>query len=509
MTPISGTTNQEKPVLQADKKRFALGLIFSALSGILLLLSFPPYGLWPLAWVALVPALFAQYRLLPQKWSQLATALYALFWLGPFLARLFENEAGPFFKFLGIFIAILQLFLATERKFHEMTHYRWFILFGVAGWVGFEMIRATFIPLIATSAFIGYTQASQAWLTQPVAVFSVYGLNLVLMFFNFTLAQGVIAWYDRKFQHEGVVLVDGRPTMRWLAITSVITVAWIGISLVMLGMAPKDSPTVRVAALQSGYPLPAFQDTVNTAEVRFETFAQQARQAAQQGAEILFSSEMMFDFDPQQEYTQEFKDLAKETNAYIFITYAVAREGEPFRNQAVLLSPSGEFSEVYSKNHVPPGEPLSPGAGVYPVFETPLGILATLICHDANYTDVARKLARNGAQLIAAPYREFGGFGEQLWTNVTFRAVENHAAMVVTGASTVSAIIDPYGRQVALEYSQEDKQVTLIGDVPLGTGNTLYTYLGDWLGWISMAAFIFFIGFQMVLQRKAKKAAGK
>jgi hypothetical protein len=45
--------------------------------------------------------------------------------------------------------------------------------------------------------------------------------------------------------------------------------------------------------------------------------------------------------------------------------------------------------------------------------------------------------------------------------------------------------------------------------MPLGTGNTPYTYLGDWLGWVSMAAFIFFIGFQMVLQRKAKKAAGK
>jgi apolipoprotein N-acyltransferase len=239
-----------------------------------------------LAWIALVPALFAQYRLLPQKWSQLATALYALFWLGPFLARLFENEAGPFFKFLGIFIAVLQLFLATERKFHETTHYRWFILFGVVGWVGFEMIRATFIPLIATSAFIGYTQASQAWLTQPVAVFSVYGLNLVLMFVNFTLAQGVIAWYDRKFQPEVAVLVDGRPTLRWFAITGVITVLWIGISLVMLGTAPKDSPMVRVAALQSGYPLPAFQDNVKPEFLW--TFAAAIRHPI---IEIIFSSE--------------------------------------------------------------------------------------------------------------------------------------------------------------------------------------------------------------------------
>jgi apolipoprotein N-acyltransferase len=429
-----------------------------------------------------------------------------LFWLGPFLARLFGNEGGPFFKYLGVLIALLELFLAKERNFHEATRYRWFVLQGIINWVGFEMIRATFIPLIATSAFIGYTQATQAWLIQPVSIFSVYGLNLVMMLFNFALAQGAIAWFDHRYQPADVVQVEAQPTRRWLIGTGVATAVWIGLGLVMLSAAPKNAPTVRVAALQSGYPLPAFHDTANPAQVRFDTFAQQARQAAQQGAKILFSSEMMFDFDPQQEHTAEFRALAKETGAYIFISYAVSREGEPFRNQAVLLSPSGEFSDVYSKNHVF-GERRSPVTGVYPVYDTPLGRLATLICHDANYTDVARKLARNGAQLIAAPYREFGGYGEQLWTTVTFRALENHAAMVVTGAATVATIIDPNGRQVALDYQPDANRVTLVGDVPLGSGPTPYTYLGDWLGWISLAAYVFFIGFQMTIERRLKKAA--
>jgi len=40
--------------------------------------------------------------------------------------------------------------------------------------VGFEMVRATFIPLVGTSAFVGYTQATQAWVIQPVSIFSVY-----------------------------------------------------------------------------------------------------------------------------------------------------------------------------------------------------------------------------------------------------------------------------------------------------------------------------------------------
>ena len=41
----------------------------------MLLLAFPPYGPWPLAWFALVPALLAQFRLLSTRWSSLGDVL--------------------------------------------------------------------------------------------------------------------------------------------------------------------------------------------------------------------------------------------------------------------------------------------------------------------------------------------------------------------------------------------------------------------------------------------------
>src|SRR5512147_636651 len=96
---------------------FAVGIILAALSGIMLLVCFPPYGYWPLAWVALVPATFAQYRLLPRRWSSLGPTLYILFWLGPFLARLFGTQFGPFFTYLGVLIAILIFFISNDRNF--------------------------------------------------------------------------------------------------------------------------------------------------------------------------------------------------------------------------------------------------------------------------------------------------------------------------------------------------------------------------------------------------------
>jgi apolipoprotein N-acyltransferase len=485
--------------------RFGAGIVLSALGGVMLLLSFPPYGLWFLAWVGFVPFLFAQYRLMPFKWSSLAVALANLLWLGPFLARLFGKEVGFFFTYLGVWIAILSLLISKDRSFHESTHYRWLVLCGMFSFVGFEMVRATFIPLVATSAFVGYTQAKQAWLIQPVSIFSVYGFDLLIMLVNYSIALGVIAWSDHHWQSENVAPVDARMARKWLAIAGGVLIAWIALSMVMFNSGA-DQPEVRVAALRPNFPLPAFQDEVNTSQIRFDVFADQAREAAAQGAQILYTPEMMFNFDPQKEFTDDLREVAKETDTYIFVTYTVVKEGEPWRNEAVLLTPQGEFLDVYGKNHAF-GEPPTAMNGVFPVYDTPLGGLATLICHDANYTDVARKLARNGAQVISAPIREFGGFGEQYWTNALFRAVENRTAVVVTGVANVSAIINSDGSLVALDSNANGSRVTLVGDVTLGSHNALYTSLGDVLGWVSLSGFVFFMFFQSAVQRKAKKTA--
>jgi len=400
----------------------------------------------------------------------------------------------------------LVCFLNTERAFIERTRYRWLILQGVFGWVGFEMVRATFIPLVATSAFIGYTQSTQAWLIQPVSVFSIYGLNIVIMLVNYVLAQGIITWCDRKISASSDQALNIRSTRNWLVVTGVILVAWIGTSLVILNAQPKNASTIRVAALRANYPLPAHHDEVNTSQVRFNKFAKQTREAAQQGAQILFTSEMMFNFDPQVEFTEEFRAIAHDTNAHIFITYSVIKEGEQSRNQAVLLNPEGEFSQVYNKTHIPPGEFYDVEGGQFPVFDSTFGKSTNLICHDGNYTDIARNLVQNGAQLIAAPFKEFPGFGEQLWQNLTFRAVENQTAIVVTEATSVASIVDPYGQLVALDVNKNGSEVILIGDVNLGSGEgTPYTSLGDILGWFSLAGMVVFIVFQSVNERQYKK----
>ena len=158
---------EARVVNQTDKRedavRIGVGIALSILSGVMLLLSYPPYGLWPLMWVGFIPMLVAQYRLMPRKWSSLAVAIANLVWLGPFLRRIFGVDAPWFYAYLGPLIALLNFFTRKERAFHEQTQYRWFTLQGVADAVGFEMIRS-FIPVLGTMGFLANSQASQAWL---------------------------------------------------------------------------------------------------------------------------------------------------------------------------------------------------------------------------------------------------------------------------------------------------------------------------------------------------------
>lgn len=485
---------------------FVLGIILSALSGVMLLLAFPPYGIWPLAWMAFIPAVFAQYRLFPRRISSLAFSLLVLFWLGPYMGIAF----GPGMAFLGVPIAFATLFINIERKFHELTGFRWFVLYGIFLFVGQEMIRALFVPGFGTAAFIGYTQATQAWMLQPVAIFGIYGFDILILLVNHALALGLLGWYDRKYPSANV-LVNENQSKRWLVGTSVVLIAWIGLSLVMLNTTPKDTPSVRVASLRSGFPLTAIGDKENSHQVRFDTFANQAREAAAQGAQVLVTSELMFDFDPQEQYTEEFKTVARETNAYIFIGYGVIDEVNlTFRNQMVLLSPSGEFSAIYSKNHpVPPYEPLSLGAGVYPAFDTRFGNMAAMICQDTNFTDVSRRLAVNGAELIAGGFDLYGGDAVQKLTYITFRAVENHTAFVATDTSHLSAIIDGNGRQIAVNTDFEGSPLVMVADVPMGSGATIYSSIGDVLGWIALVGFACFFTFMIVVRIRAWKTAKK
>ncbi len=484
--------------------RLVVGLALSLISGLMLTAAFAPYNVWPLVFVAFIPLIIAQYRVMPAKFSSLASAVMIATWLYLYF--------GPSFFTGGIMLALPAIGFILNllgdkglRSFHEKTGYRWLILKGVVSWVGFEIIR-TFIPGIATWGFVNYTLWSQTWLIQPVSIFSIYGLSLLILFINYGLGQAALVVFDRHLHFDRVAVISLRATRRWLAGIGIAALVWIGISLIQYASVPENPETLRVAAIQLGETEVAFSHPDMDAGIRFEQLAGLTRQAAAQGAQFISWSELALPFDPQQKFTTELRALAAETNAYLVLPYGVFEEAG-LRNEVVILSPVGKFSQPYAKAHpvLFAGEPYGINVGTYPVFETPLGTLASIICYDLNYTEVTRRMARQGAQIIAAPSSDWPGIAGKQNVHLVFRAIETRTSIVNAEKAFDSAIVDSYGHILKQSISLEPTQTILVADIPLGTANTPYLFLGDWLGWVALAGMAFFTIFSKKLVKRHTK----
>ncbi len=482
--------------------RIGIGLLLAAASAILLMASFPPFDLWPLIWVGFVPMLVAQFRVMPRKFSSLASAVAVGGWLGGYLVPIFAGS-GLYMTWLPLIIGGITLLTDSGvRAFHERTGYRWFVLQGAFNWVGFEMIRG-FIPIMGTWAFVANTLYSQPWLVQPVSVFSIFGLGLLIMFVNYGLALGVLYLFDRRWRLDpDVPPLAGRPVRHWLLGVLAALIVWTGLSLALF-RPPTTTATVRVAALHYDAGMPFWTSV--------ERFGELTRQAAQDGARIVVWPEMAIEGDPQTTNTAAFRQLAAETDAYLALGYLVRVTGQVWRNEATVLSPDGQFLGVYGKDHpVTFAGESSPTRGTYPVYETPLGRIGTIICYDLDFTDTARRLTRRGAQLILVPSHDWPAIATRHYTHLVFRAIENRVSVVkADNSGNDSVIIDPYGRIVAAAITPGGDATgqAVVADVPLGTGRSLAVRLGDWSGWIALAGMVFFIIYDPVSRARARRGA--
>ncbi|MCS7011926.1 MAG: hypothetical protein NZL98_11195 [Anaerolineales bacterium] len=478
--------------------RLGIGVLLAALSAFLLTLSFPPYGFWPLIWIAFIPMLLAQFRVLPPKLSSLASAIAMGGWLGTYLTPIFAGS-GLTITWLPLLIAgISYLADSGVRAFHERTGYRWFVPYGALNWVGFEMIRG-FIPIMGTWGFVANTLYSQPWFIQPVSIFSIFGLGLIIMFINFGLGLGALYLFDWHWRMDpDIPPLAGRSVRGWILGVLAALVAWTGLSLALFRT--PTTPTVRVAALH--------YDAGTVPWSAVDKFSALTRQAAQDGARIVVWPEIAIQGDPQVTNTDNFRQLAAETDTYLVLGYIAPMTEQTWRNETTVLAPDGRFLGVYGKDHPMTfaGE-QSPTRGTYPVYDTPMGRLGTIICYDLDFTDTARKITRNGAQLILVPSHDWPQIGAKHYTHLVFRAVENRVSMVkADNSGNDSVIIDPYGRIIAsaVTIGGDRTGQAVIADVPLGTGDSLTVRLGDWTGWIALAGMAFFTIYDPVTKARAK-----
>lgn len=148
--------------------------------------------------------------------------------------------------------------------------------------------------------------------------------------------------------------------------------------------------------------------------------------------------------------TKYFADLAKQHHLHIVLSI-YERDAHLIYNTAVLLGPDGKLIGKYRKVSLPPGEAakgIAPGHD-YPVFDTAFGKVGLMVCYDGFFPEVARELAKNGAEVIAWPVWGCNPLLAQA------RACENHVHVISStfmnhdAGWMLSAVFDPGGRPVA------------------------------------------------------------
>lgn len=462
------------------------GLALSLATPVLVALAFPPFGWWPLVWVAFVPMVVAQHRVLPARWSGLAIGVgiggnFAVH-LSPGLA---DGDVGLLIQAWPLFVAALVAALAwRSRTYQERTGYRWFLLSAPVAWVALDFLRSSGTEVLAaTFGYPSYAMYDHPALLQPVSVFGINGLELLILLANWAIAGVAIAALDRSRTGAGM---SWAVSLRRLGTVAALVTAW---SLGSLALLDDPAPDVRVAAVQTGV-----ERGSAGWEERYARDLAQTREAAARGAELVVWNEVGLAIDPAAERTDELRALVAETGVHLAIGYGVTDDEGRRLNEVTLLAPDGRFLGRYGKDH--PGTfagDYSDTGGTYPVYATSLGPISTIICYDLDFTDTARRMARGGARLVATPSADVPALAYVHYTHLVFRAIENRVSMVKADNEFDSAIIDPYGRVLAKAISADGGlQATLVADVPLGSGDSPWVRYGDIVGWLCVAGMAVF-----------------
>jgi len=181
-------------------------------------------------------------------------------------------------------------------------------------------------------------------------------------------------------------------------------------------------------------------------------------------------------------------------------------------NSALLVGADGVIRRAYDKNLLIPFTEYVPLAEVLGQFVPPEGSsefsaaydtpalflgpwrISTPICYEAVRPSFVRRMIRDADPHLIVTLANDSWFGDsqEPWLHLAMarmRAVEHRRYMIRATNSGVSAVVDPFGNDVA--RTQLLERESLLATVhPLG-GRTIYARLGDWVGWVSLALLIF------------------
>nr|HRC87701.1 carbon-nitrogen hydrolase family protein [Thermoanaerobaculia bacterium] len=211
---------------------------------------------------------------------------------------------------------------------------------------------------------------------------------------------------------------------------------------------------------------------------------------AAQGARVVLLPEKLTGIAPayEDEVFARFSAAARASQVYLVV--GLNRIGRPQRlNSALVFGPDGRLLLDYTKRYLLPGFETGYAVGEVPgFFELDGRKVGVMICKDLDFPLWARRYSQAGARLVLAPAWDFVADGPLHAHMGQMRAIEQGFSLARSAQEGLLAAWDDRLRHRHETPTAAAPDVSLVVDLPLGRGPTLYSRWGDWLAWSSVVA---------------------
>jgi apolipoprotein N-acyltransferase len=496
-------TSSIKMNSKGEKKSFwRIDWTAATATAILLILSFPDFEFSILAWIALVPLMWAIVsRPSPRRAFMLGWAAGAVFFYCScyWLTYSMINYGGlprvlayllliPAVLVVGLFPGLFALLLAVAVK-------RWgyaAVLAAPVLWPALEWARLGVTGQLWNA--LGYSQAYHPSLIQQANWGGVYAISFLIVAINTVV---VLVIVKRKIWTVVAALLIGA-TVGFVTLYSRVTPT---------SYADSGFPALSVVALQPNVPMTLVKspEEINQLRERHLQLSQQALaklpDVSGQRLVIWPESPMNFTYAADKPFQDWVAKFATENRTSLIFNSLEPAGPNAYYNSAMLVNQDGRMIAQYDKirlmpfgEYVPlpqwlPGTSLintivgefTPGEKytVMPVGDYRVGVF---ICIESAYPWIPRRLTNEGADVLINISND-GYLGptavmRQHLANAIFRAVENGRPVLRVTNSGVSALINERGVIVDQTTGfQEDARNWVVGG--LMTKDTIYARRGD------------------------------
>ncbi len=517
--------------------------LLAVLAAVLLILAFPDFEYWFLAWFALVPLMWAVEReknsvvqSFVTGWLFGAVFFFGTCWWLTF-APINYAHFPPWLAYSGmVFVALIVgvfpalfagILSVLLRKFGS-----WAFLAAPFVWVFTEFLRY-WVTGNNWNA-VGY---SQAFSSQQVSAASYGGVYLV-SFLSVMMSSAILATlyisYSLKANRKG--FWHGLIPSLYLSAALLVPV-YLHISSPNNGFIDKIPEVAKVVAIQPNVPMSGLdyqkwgqlrQHQIDLAEVEIRKLAVQritdkeklitSEQPTTNNERptlvILPESPMNFMYEDDREFQKFINDFARRNNVSVLFNSAEpdATNGKYF-NSAVMVGPEGREVSQYDKIFLLPFgeavpsflEGIVPGFvgnfsygreyDILPVGDAKAGVM---ICFESHFGALSRRYVQDGADVLIEMTND-GYLGptpvlRQHLANAVFRAVETNRPVLRVTNVGITAYINERGQ--VLDPLPSYTEGTRVWSVAKSDGGqTFYVRYGDWFAWLSTILTLGMLGF--------------